>query len=93
MKKKTTIILASALLAAGFLATDAQARGGEGGHMGGFGGSHFEAGIRAGAPGVGPRYGVGRHFGGYGPGLYGDGLECTNIDLSQTQPTWPPGCS
>jgi hypothetical protein len=38
MMRRTMIILASALLAGSLLATDAQARGGGGGHMGGFGG-------------------------------------------------------
>jgi hypothetical protein len=91
MIRQTMMILASALLAGSLLATGAQARGGGGGHMGGFGGSHIGVGTRAGAPDFGPRPHAGRYLGGYGLGVYEDGLGCMN--LPQTNQTLPPTCS
>ena len=64
MKRRTTLILASAVLAGSLLAAGAQARGGgggggHGGGMGGFGGGHIG--------GLG-----GAHMGGLGGGHIGD---------------------
>jgi hypothetical protein len=58
--KRTMIVLATALLAGSLLATGAQARGGGGGHMGGFGGGgHMGS------------FGGGGHMGGFGGGHIG----------------------
>ena len=81
MRRRVMMVLASAALAGGLLATDAQARGGGGhgggrgvGHMGGFGGAHIGArvggfgGARVG--GIGGRYvaGISRGAVGYATG-------------------------
>jgi len=82
------MVLASAALAGGLLATDAQARGGGGhgggrgvGHMGGFGGAHIGArmggfgGARVGGIGGGYMAGIPRGAVGYGTGTgYGAGI-------------------
>lgn len=106
MKTRTMIILASAMLAGSLLASDAQARGGGGGHMGaggghmgGFGGGHM-GGLGGHMGGFGGHTGGFegshlRHFGraGYGAGLYDDGLGCSSFDHSQMYHGWRPSCS
>lgn len=104
--KQTMIILATSLLAGSLFVTGAQARGGGGGHMGGFGGgvhmgsfgghmggiggSHIGDGPRMASPDFGARHRVGR----YGYGLYDDGPGCMNYNynLPPTGQTWPPYC-
>jgi hypothetical protein len=100
MKGSLMMILASALLAGSLVATDAQARGGGGGHggfggghMGGFGGGHIGGfGVaRIGSLGTGrmaqmghDRFGVGRRH--FVGGLYDYGLDCPYYDQSYTPP-------
>jgi len=94
------MILASALLASSLVATDAQARGGGGGHggfggahMGGFGGGHIGGfgGAHIGGLGAGrmaqmghDHFGVGRRH--FVGGLYDYGLGCPYYDQSYTPP-------
>jgi hypothetical protein len=88
MKKRTVMILASAMLAGSLLATGAQARGGGGGHMGGGGGSHMEGGFGD-HTGGGNHMGAGMdwHMHGYGGGLYDDeGLNCSNWEYARMHP-------
>jgi uncharacterized protein YodC (DUF2158 family) len=81
MRRRVMMVLASAALAGGLLATDAQARGGGGhgggrgvGHMGGFGGAHIGArvggfgGARVGSIGGGYMAGIPRGAVGYATG-------------------------
>ena len=76
MKKRTVMILASAMLAGSLLATDAQARGGGGGHMENGFGDHTGGGM--------DRH---MHAHGYGGGLYDDeGLNCSNWEYARIHP-------
>jgi hypothetical protein len=109
MKKRTILILASAMLAGSLLATDAQARGGGGGHMGGgFGGGHMGDGLGGHVGEMhhdgGDRYGYGGSYYGddglYGDdgiydddGLYDDGLGCSGDDYLHLHHRWSPSCS
>ena len=64
MKRRTVMILASAMLAGRLLATDAQARGGGGGHMSGSFGDHVSGGFEGHIDtGFGRHIGARRHFG------------------------------
>lgn len=100
--RRAITILATALLATSLLTVAADARGGGGGHGGGFGGGHMGG------------FGGAAHFGGghlgspamggihdhamrrFGPryGLYGGyGANCYYPAEAPKLPPWPPFCS
>jgi hypothetical protein len=96
MKRRTVMILASAMLAGRLLATDAQARGGGGGHMSGSFGDHVSGGFEGHIDtGFGRHIGARRHFDRlYGDdnfydddGVYDDsGLHCSNLAYARLHP-------
>jgi uncharacterized protein YodC (DUF2158 family) len=81
MRLRVMMALASVALAGSLPATDLQAHGGGGGHLGRFGGTHMEArvdsfgGVRVGGIGGGYTAGISRDTAGYGTGIrYGTGI-------------------